>query len=89
MTTITLETAIKRGEKDITSIELRKPNSGALRGVKITDVITLDVTTIQTLIPRISEPALTKAEVDQLDLADLTAIGVEIAGFFAPKSLQA
>lgn len=86
---ITLDFPLKRGEKEITKVTLRKPNSGALRGLKVSALLDLDILSIQTLLPRISDPLLTKAEVEQLDPADITQLGTEIASFFVPKAMRA
>ncbi len=82
---ITLDTAIVRGETKIESIKLRKPKSGELRGLSMVDIAKLEVDTIHTLIPRISEPVLTEAEVQELEPSDLFAISTEIASFLLPK----
>ncbi len=79
---IVLEQPIKRGEKNtITEITLRKPASGELRGLKLTDLINGDVNATIRLVPRISQPTLTEAEVAALDVADLLGCADAIAGF--------
>ena len=55
---ITLETPIPRGDDPITSITLRKPAAGELRGVALSDLLRLDVAALITVLPRISTPAL-------------------------------
>ena len=84
--TITLQTPIKRGATEITSLQLRKPNTGALRGVSLTELLQMNVSALQVVLPRISEPTLDKHEVDQLDPADLVACALEVAGFLVPKA---
>lgn len=79
---VTLATPLVRGETTIDSLRLRKPRAGELRGLSLQDVITSDITTLLTLIPRISEPPLTGPEADALDPADLAEIGGTIRGFF-------
>lgn len=86
--TVTLDTPIQRGEQTITAIELRKPDSGSLRGVTLTDVLQMDVNALITVLPRLSSPALTKPELMQMDPADLLQLGGEVAGFLLPKSAQ-
>jgi len=83
---VTLDTPIKRGEQTITEIVLRKPASGELRGLKLVELMQLDVAALQNLIPRISSPTLTAADAQALDPADLMAIGVEIQSFFLTKA---
>jgi hypothetical protein len=86
--TITLDFPLKRGEGEITSITLRKPMTGELRGVKLTDLLTLEVGAIKLLLPRISTPTLMPHEVDKLDPADLTELATTVAGFFVRKSTR-
>ena len=86
--TITLETPLKRGDQAITSISLRKPAAGELRGIALADLLRLDVAALITVLPRITTPTLTADEALRLDPADLTACGLEIASFLLPKRLQ-
>ncbi|PPU50061.1 phage tail protein, partial [Xanthomonas arboricola pv. corylina] len=51
-----------------------------------TDVLQLDVTALATLLPRISSPTLTTADVNAMDPADLLAVGQEVQVFFLPKA---
>ena len=87
--TVTLETPIKRGDQVITSLSLRKPASGELRGVALADLLKLDVSALITVLPRITSPSLTAHEAGQLDLVDLTAIGAEVLGFFVSSAEKA
>lgn len=80
--TITLSEPIKRGDTEITSIDLRKPKAGHLRGLTLQSLINTEIGALLTLIPRISNPPLAAHEVDELDPADLTEIGGAIRGFF-------
>lgn len=82
---IELDDPIKRGEQKITEITLRKPKSGELRGVSLADVLQMQTDALITLIPRLSTPSLTAAEVRQMDPADLVQCGGEIAGFLLTK----
>jgi len=79
---VTLTEPIVRGDTSIERITLRKPRAGELRGLSLQDVITSDISTLLTLIPRISDPPLTAPEADGLDPADLAEIGGTIRGFF-------
>lgn len=82
---ITLETPIKRGETELTALELRKPNAGALRGVSLRGLLDFQTDDIVKVLPRITEPALTDHEAARLDPADLLQAGAVIAGFLLPK----
>lgn len=82
---ITLETPIARGETQITALELRKPNAGALRGCSLRGLLEFQADDIIKVLPRVTEPALTEAEAARLDPADLLQAGSVIAGFLLPK----
>lgn len=86
---IELDTPIQRGEQTITHVSLRKPKSGELRGCSLSDLAQLDVAALARLLPRISEPTLTSADVDNLDPADLMKLGAEVVGFLLPQSARA
>lgn len=83
---VSLDYPIQRGEQIIDAVKLRKPSAGELRGIKLVDLLQIDVTAVATLLPRITEPTLTVADVNKLDPADLVAIGTHTAGFFVPKA---
>lgn len=85
---VTLDTPIKRGETEITSIELRKPASGELRGLNLTDLLQMDVNALHRVLPRISMPSITEAEAAALDPADLLQLGSRVAGFLLPKAAR-
>jgi len=83
--TVTLDEPIQRGDQTISEISLRKPNAGELRGVSLVELAQLDVSALHKVLPRITAPPLTEADISKLCLADLLALGAEIAGFFARK----
>lgn len=85
---IDLDEPIKRGETEIKNVMLRKPHSGELRGTNLTDLLQMDVTALERVIPRISDPTLTSHEVQQLDPADLFQMGSTVSGFLMPKALR-
>ena len=87
-TTATLSAPFKRGSQKVESVVLRKPATGELRGLALTDLMRMDIESLITLIPRVSDPALTEEECRKLDVADLTNIGVELLGFFTGQSSQ-
>ena len=84
--TVALDYPIQRGEQVISAVTLRKPSAGELRGIKLVDLLQIDVSAVATLLPRITEPTLTAADVNKLDPADLVAIGTHTASFFVPKA---
>ncbi|MBT0961677.1 phage tail assembly protein [Denitromonas iodatirespirans] len=92
MKTITLEKPIVRGKDDkiseITEIALRKPASGELRGIVLSDLLKMHADATMAVLPRICEPKLTPPEVAAMDPADLFACAVEISNFLLPTSTQ-
>ncbi|MFV0662775.1 phage tail assembly protein [Denitromonas sp.] len=84
---VPLDTPITRGEQEITEVTLRKPDSGALRGTNLADLLQMNVDALVTVVPRISTPTLNSIEVQGMDPADLVQIGKEVAGFLLPKRL--
>ena len=80
---VPLSVPIKRGNKDISSVELRAPDAGTLRGLKVVDVLQMDVTQHTVLIPRISN--ITAPEFEQLSkdsLSDAVEVMREVTYFF-------
>ena len=85
--TVMLETAIQRaGGTPITTVTLRRPKSGELRGVSLTDLLQLQVDALTVVLPRITQPTLLKHEVADLDPADLVQLGTKVATFFLTKA---
>lgn len=84
---ITLDTPIQRGDTTITDVQLRKPQSGELRGLNLADVLQMDVNALTKLLPRITTPSLTEAEVCNLDPADLLQLGSKVTGFLMTKKM--
>ncbi|MGB7649313.1 MAG: phage tail assembly protein [Pseudomonas fluorescens] len=85
---VILDTPIHRGNTTIDSITLRKPNSGELRGVSLSELLQMDVNSLVKVVPRITAPTLTAVEVTSMDPADLFAIGTKVSGFLLQKSMK-
>ncbi|OHX10228.1 phage tail assembly protein [Chromobacterium sphagni] len=85
---ITLDTPIKRGDSEITAIELRKPGAGELRGIKLSDLLQMDVSALHKVLPRITSPALNEQDVTKMDVADFTECASMVAAFLLKKSEQ-
>ncbi|MBN6030320.1 phage tail assembly protein [Pantoea ananatis] len=83
---VTLDTPIKRGKTEITEVLLRKPQSGALRGVRLQALMEMDVNAVMTVLPRVSTPALTVQEINEMDPADLVSLSVEVVSFLLTRS---
>ena len=77
---------IIQGEHEIKSITIRKPTVGELRGLKLTELLQMDIATCEKLLPRITE--LTPADIINLDPYDFTMLMEKIAGFFVLLNTQ-
>ncbi|PHM35626.1 phage tail protein [Xenorhabdus mauleonii] len=87
-TVVTLEEPIARGATTIQDVTVRKPNSGALRGVRLQALMEMDVDSIMLILPRITAPALTKNDLLLLAPGDLINLSVEVVNFLLPKSVK-
>ena len=83
--TVELDEPIKQGDTVIGILQLRKPGAGELRGLSLARLGQLDVDEIRKLLPRITMPTLTVADVDKLCSADLFEIAGEMADFLLTK----
>ena len=86
---VELDEPLTRGNTRITELTLRRPKSGALRGVSLMDLMNMNVSALQVVLPRISEPTLTQFDVANMDPADLIKCGMEVSVFLAPKADRA
>lgn len=84
--TITLNVPLKTSDKPITSFTMRKPCAGELRGVKLFDMMQGDTTAYIEVLPRVTTPALTKAQASSLDLSDILQVMEKVGDWFAGKS---
>ncbi|MEY0979911.1 phage tail assembly protein [Providencia alcalifaciens] len=85
--TITLDEPITRGTTTVSEIVVRKPNSGALRGVRLAALMEMDVDSAILVLPRVTAPALTKAELLMMAPADMVNLTKELVLFLLPKSV--
>lgn len=86
--TVRLACPIRRAGGDIAEITLRKPRAGALRGLKIEDLYQTDVNALIVLLPRITEPALIPAEIEDMESEDLIELAGAVKGFFMSAEMK-
>ena len=77
---VKLPIPFKKDDKTISTIELRKPYAGDLRGLTLTDVCQMDFSAACTLLPRIS--ILNERDMLNIETENLTVLIVAIASFF-------
>ena len=88
--TVTLDEPIVRGDQRITAITLRRPKSGELRGIDLAALVnSADYGALEILLPRISSPTLTRADVANLDPSDLVQFAASVVLFFVPRTAAA
>ncbi|WP_239953797.1 phage tail assembly protein [Pantoea sp. Z09] len=83
---VELDTPILRGKTEVTSVTVRKPQAGALRGIRLQALMDMDVNAMMAVLPRVTSPALTVQEINEMDPADLLSLSVEVITFLLPKS---
>ncbi|MCH8686454.1 phage tail assembly protein [Pedomonas mirosovicensis] len=87
--TVTLDRPLVRGEQTLETIQVRRPKAGELRGLNLRSLSELDYAALETLLPRITTPMLTKQDVAELDPSDLMQMGTEVVDFLLPKRIRA
>lgn len=86
--TVELDSPIIRGDQTITSLTVRKPFAGELRGANLMALMQMDVQAAITVLPRITTPALTTQDVERMDIADLLQLTSVVTGFLLPKAMK-
>jgi hypothetical protein len=88
--TVSLSNPIERADgASVTTLTLRKPNAGNLRGLSLQALMQSDVGALITVVPRIADPFVTEQEVASLEADDLAQIGGAILGFFMTPAQKA
>lgn len=82
---VVLDVPLKRGDVEITEIQVTKPNAGSLRGIGLAALANADVDALITILPRITYPNLTREECARLELPDLIALAGKVISFLSPK----
>ena len=83
--TVTLSQPVTIDGETVTTITLRKPGTGELRGLKLTEILQMDVSTMIRFLPRITTPPLSEAQVSALPPEDFTDMAGKTVLFFARK----
>ena len=78
----TLSKPVEINGKKTKTITIREPLAGELRGLSMHDVAILDVDTMVTLIPRISD--LNATHMVNMPVCDLLELGKHAASFLVP-----
>ncbi|NKJ40814.1 phage tail assembly protein [Novosphingobium sp. SG720] len=86
---VTLAQPLMREGGPITSLTIRKPKGGDMRGTKLTEIVNGDVTAVAIVIPRITTPAIAAHEYFSLEADDLAEVVGVVVGFFMSSAQKA
>lgn len=86
---VTFDTPLKRAGGEVTRVIVRKPIGGDYRGAKMTEVWAMDIIALSTIVPRVTEPTIHKAEFLAMEAEDCAQIGGKIVDFLLSKSQRA
>ena len=77
-----LATRTTLSDAEWSTLSLLAESTGDMRGLKLTDVMQMDVGAMLRLLPRVSDPALAPSEIEALPGADLVALASGVIGLF-------
>jgi hypothetical protein len=86
---ILLDEPLQIGDRLVETLQLRKPDSGELRGLSLVALGQMSVDEIHKLLPRITTPTLPPAVVVKIDPADMMQIAEVITDFLLTKRQRA
>ncbi|BBG31337.1 phage tail assembly protein [Zymobacter palmae] len=86
-TTITLQQPLQRGDTEITTIELRRPSAGEMRGCQLMTLLAGDTDQVMRVASRITTPALQQHELQQMNVTDFFQISQEVTGFLVGSEM--
>ena len=84
--TVKLARPIAREGGEVGEVTIVEPNAGSMRGLKLSNVMQMDVTAMLTLLPRITKPVLEIAELEQMGPRDFSQLCQETVLFFVTSS---
>ena len=88
--TVKLARPVEREGSKVAEVTLIEPNAGAMRGLKLANVMQMDVTAMLALIPRITKPVLETHELEQMGSRDFLQLSQEAVLFFVtPAEFEA
>ena len=64
---------------------MRKPKTGELRGLALTDILRMEVGALTKLLPRITQPPLNESQIANLEPDDFTDLASKTTLFFVKR----
>lgn len=84
---VTLSNPVTIDGESVSKINLRKPMVGDLRGLKLTNVLQMDVDALTRLLPRITNPPLNESQISsELEPDDFTELASKTLLFFVKQA---
>ncbi len=80
--TVNLVRPLQNGTATISSITLTEPTVGHLRGLKLSDVLQMDINSHLTLWSRINAEGLSASQLSDLSMVDVTVLSSKTMLFF-------
>lgn len=80
--TLTLDAPLTIDGREVTEITLREPRASDLRGVMLANLLQGSAEAYVKLLPRISTPPLTAAQVEAMPLGQLVSVMQAMTDFF-------
>lgn len=84
--TVSLSQPLTLGDKSYSELTFKAPRVGDLRGLKLVDLIQMDVRFLLGLLPRICTPHITEDHVQALPATDLFQCFDRVNAFFMPAA---
>ncbi|HDX9858961.1 TPA: phage tail assembly protein [Escherichia coli] len=84
--TITLAKPIVRGDEKITQVTITDEikQAGSLRGLKLVNVMNMDVDSVAVLLTRVTSPRLKQTEINEMDTRDFVSLSEALVPFLTP-----
>lgn len=83
---IPLTKPVVRGDEKITQITITDEikQAGSLRGLKLVNVMNMDVDSVAVLLTRVTSPRLKLTEVNEMDTRDFVSLSEALVPFLTP-----
>ncbi len=84
--TIPLTKPVVRGDEKITQLTITDEikQAGSLRGLKLVNVMNMDVDSVAVLLTRVTSPRLKLTEVNEMDTRDFVSLSEALVPFLTP-----
>lgn len=83
---LTASEPIEIGSQIVTSLHVREPTIFDLRDLRLTDVLQMEMNAMCTLLPRVTKPEISSAQLSQLAPYDFVSLCARVVLFFASET---